>query len=199
MKETESFEVVHLLFESWPAKSIPTSDGSRALMNLIHALYPINTRPQQSAYDEDWSGDTSRHIDPPIVVHCSEGGRTGTFIALNSLLRKYKCISSPYDDTHTAPHIPPSPLGPPSSAIFNDPALREIDHIRDQRAAMVDSEAQVCPSKYNMQCVTVLQCLSGLLNVIAYVIGSIHLSNVVGRYYRKESTTRHRPLYTDHS
>ncbi|KAF9520223.1 hypothetical protein BS47DRAFT_1287462, partial [Hydnum rufescens UP504] len=149
LRETESFEVVHLLFESWPAKSVPNSDGLRALIHLIHLIYPLNTRPQQRhshGHDDGHYKPKPKklpHTDPPILVHCSEGGRTGTFIAINSLLRAQKCIPSPYDDIHTAPRIPPSPLGPPPSEIAADPVLREIDHIRDQRAAMIDNEAQV--------------------------------------------------------
>ena len=139
----ESFEVVHLLFESWPAKSIPNSDGATALMNFINLVYPANTRPSNPPLYNPYPDSPLLQPDPPIVVHCSEGGRSGTFLAINSLLRKYKCIASPYDDTHTAPHIPPSPLGPTPSDIFVDPVLREVDHLRDQRASLVDSEAQV--------------------------------------------------------
>ncbi len=139
----ESFEVVHLVFESWPAKSIPNTDNATALMNFINLVYPTNVRPSNPPLYNPYP-DTPKHSDPPIVVHCSEGGRSGAFLAINSLLRKYKCIASPYDDTHTAPHTPPSPLGLPPSEIFIDPVLREVDHLRDQRASLVDSEAQVC-------------------------------------------------------
>jgi protein tyrosine phosphatase len=142
MRENEDFEVVHLLFESWPAKSVPNSDGQRALRELMNVAYSVNTRPQ---YPNDGQlRGSGRALDPPILVHCAEGGRTGTFIALNSLLRSFKCIPSPYDDTHSPPKIPPSPLSPPPTGIALDPVLKEFDHLMDQRAHMVDNETQVC-------------------------------------------------------
>jgi protein-tyrosine phosphatase len=136
LQESASYEVVHLLFESWPAKSVPNSETHEALRELMNVAYHVNKRPQYT--NNELAGD------PPIVLTCAEGGRTGTFIALSSLLRSFRCIQSPYDDTHIAPRVPPSPLSPPSSEIALDPVLREIDHLLDQRMNMMDNENQVC-------------------------------------------------------
>ena len=155
-EEQESFEVVHLLFEAWPAKSVPNSDGQRALKELMKAAYSTNTRPQYRLDENNSYGhgtyedDPARGpitVDPPILVHCAEGGRTGTFIAINSLLRSYKCLPSPYDEAHSAPKMPTSGLGPAPSEIALDPVLREFDNLLDQRSHMVDNEAQVNPTK----------------------------------------------------
>lgn len=133
--ENESFDVVHLLFESWPAKSVPKSDDHKALRELMAIAYRVNTRPQYPT--SELPGD------PPIVLHCAEGGRTGSFIAINSLLRSLRCIPSPYDEAHIAPRLPPSPLSPPPSEIAFDPVLRELDHLLDERPNMIDNENQV--------------------------------------------------------
>ena len=138
-QESASYEVVHLLFESWPAKSVPNSGAHEALRELINVAYHVNKRPQYM--NDELTGD------PPIVLTCAEGGRTGTFIALNSLLRWFRCIQSPYDEAHVAPRVPLSPLGPPRSDIALDPVLREIDHLLDERMNMIDNENQVSDVK----------------------------------------------------
>lgn len=142
-RESPAYEVVHLLFESWPAKSVPNSESHRALREFMAIAYAVNTRPQYTPDGNLIEGE----YDPPIVLHCAEGGRTGTFIAINSLLRSYKCIQSPYDDTHVAPRMPSSPLGPPPTEIALDPVLRELDHLLDQRPNMIDNENQVRQSR----------------------------------------------------
>lgn len=139
LRESAAYEVVHLLFDSWPAKSVPNSDAHQALRELMTIAYAVNTRPQYTPDGNLIEGE----YDPPIVLHCAEGGRTGTFMAINSLLRSYKCIQSPYDNTHVAPRMPSSPLGPPPSEIALDPVLRELDHLLDQRPNMIDNENQV--------------------------------------------------------
>jgi len=136
LQESSSYEVVHLLFESWPAKSVPNSEAHEALRELMDVAYHVNKRPQ-------YMNNNELAGDPPIVLTCAEGGRTGTFIALNSLLRSFRCIQSPYDETHIAPRVPSSPLGPSSSEIALDPVLREIDHLLDERMNMIDNENQL--------------------------------------------------------
>ncbi|KAF8321360.1 phosphatases II [Clavulina sp. PMI_390] len=143
----ESYEVVHLLFESWPAKSIPNSDSHQALRELMTLAYRVNSRPpsQYSANGTLLGVESSQAapFDPPMVITCAEGGRTGTFIAINSILRSHKCIPSPYDSMHVAPRMPASPLGPQPTEIANDPVLKELDHLLEQRMNMIDNETQV--------------------------------------------------------
>lgn len=130
----ESFEVIHLLFEGWTEKSVPNEDGQDALLEFMQIMEDTNIRPNT------WGEPP---LDPPILVHCSSGGRMGTFLATCSLLRAHKCLQSPYDNAHAPPRIPTSSdvqgLAPEIRA---DPVMYEIDLLRFQRAGLVDNEAQ---------------------------------------------------------
>ncbi len=69
----ESKTIWHYLFNGWPDYTKPEGEDRRALLELI----------KQSALQ---AGDPTRN---PRFVHCSAGvGRTGTFIALDFLLRE---------------------------------------------------------------------------------------------------------------
>ena len=71
----------------------------------------------------------------PADVSSAGVGRTGTFIALSSLL---------IDHSHL-PEIPlePSPLGPLDSRFQDDQVARTVDGIREFRGMLVQQPAQL--------------------------------------------------------
>ncbi|KDQ17382.1 hypothetical protein BOTBODRAFT_30191 [Botryobasidium botryosum FD-172 SS1] len=127
--------VTHLLYRSWPDAGVPEDPAARsALLNLLDSLDSIN-RP-----DPD-SPENTICPDPPILVHCSAGvGRTGTFIALASLLRAHGILGSPFDER--PPPVPLSPLGPLPEEVLGDQVVEEIDGLREQRLNMVETTEQ---------------------------------------------------------
>lgn len=144
----ESYSVTHLLYETWPDHSVPNSSDGHALISLIHSLDPLNSHPPGRPSNTPSSSPASLKsscIDPPILVHCAKGGRTGTFIAINSVLRSHECIPSPYDETASPPPMPHSPISLLPEEFLDDAIMREVDALRDQRLAMVENESQVGP------------------------------------------------------
>lgn len=71
---------------------------------------------------------------------CSSAGvgRTGTYIALSSILGHY-------GPEATSPSHPPfkSPIGPLPEPLRDDPVASLIDLLREQRAVMCQSDSQV--------------------------------------------------------
>ncbi|ESZ96538.1 hypothetical protein SBOR_3040 [Sclerotinia borealis F-4128] len=107
--EVEERTIHHFLFESWPDNDIPQSPAD------IHSLLSLI----------DVSRTANNHSNIPRIIHCSAGvGRTGTFIALDHLLREL-------DMGHLD-----------GLAKDKDPVFETVKKLRDQRMLMVHRVAQ---------------------------------------------------------
>jgi protein tyrosine phosphatase len=118
----------HLLYTAWPDQGVPEPEDQKSLMAFIHLVDSAN---RQGSEDPD----------PPVVVGCSAGiGRTGTFIAISSLLRSQGFL--PLAAFPSALNLS-SPLGPMPSAFDEDLVGREVDSLREQRPGMVQQTSQL--------------------------------------------------------
>eukprot|EP00049_Salpingoeca_infusionum_P020372 m.363948 g.363948 ORF g.363948 m.363948 type:complete len:687 (+) comp24830_c0_seq1:60-2120(+) len=75
----EKREIVHYLYTAWPDHGVPNS--AQELLHFRHVVY------------KEWTPKT------PVVIHCSAGvGRTGTFIAVDTLIRslEVKALATPH-------------------------------------------------------------------------------------------------------
>lgn len=132
---TESFTFTHMLYTAWPDHGIPKETDQASLLTFLRLVDKVNKGPRAG---------TGVNHDPPIMVNCSAGvGRTGTFIALSSLLRFHNLVdgssSTCFDPPGPAP-TSPSLLGP---LLQLDPVAQEIDALREQRPEMVQRGEQV--------------------------------------------------------
>jgi protein-tyrosine phosphatase len=119
--DRDQMTVHHYLFSAWPDYGVPTQpehvDGLKKLVTEV--------------------GELQRKLKCEVWVHCSAGvGRTGTFVALSSLLNPPMSFSYQYT---TALH--PSPLG--SLPVTQDEVAVTIDNLREQRGQMCQTEAQM--------------------------------------------------------
>ena len=130
----KSFTFTHMLYTAWPDHGIPEEEDQASLLKFVRLVDRVNKSPRAGAGESD----------PPMMVNCSAGvGRTGSFIALSSLLRFHNLIdtSSPTPLYPSGPAlISPSLLGPLSQF---DPVAQEIDALREQRPEMVQRNEQV--------------------------------------------------------
>ncbi|KAG9023419.1 hypothetical protein FS837_005826 [Tulasnella sp. UAMH 9824] len=133
----EVVEIKHIDYEGWPDHSIPTNADE--LIHLVRVAQDTN------------AAMTPNSSPRPILCHCSAGvGRTGTFIALTSLLRSYGLLQAVPESAvesfplaHLFPLANGSPLGPIPDSISDDPVAREVDGLREQRTAMVQRSEQL--------------------------------------------------------
>ena len=126
----------HLLYLSWPDHGVPDPQD-RSLLAFIQLVESTNrditVHPGASSLDPD----------PPIMAGCSAGvGRTGTFIALSSLLRASGLLPPASRPTPSSV-LAASPLGPLPSEALDDIVVQEIDSLREQRPCMVERAEQV--------------------------------------------------------
>jgi protein tyrosine phosphatase len=131
----------HLLYLSWPDHGIP--EDHQSVLSFIHLVEQTNRNSSDSQIPS--SGATPQEIDPdpPIMVGCSAGiGRTGSFIAIASLLRGYGFLSPAMKPTPSSA-LPSSPLGPLPEQLQVDGIAQEIDSLREQRPGMVQRAEQV--------------------------------------------------------
>ncbi|BGP01314.1 Tyrosine-protein phosphatase 1 [Rhodotorula toruloides] len=138
-------KVVHLEYLGWRDHGVP-EDASHLLrfIQRVHCLNASLSSPSSST-------------PAPILLHCSAGvGRTGTFIAISSLLPLLSYISRhPSAPLPHPPQDPSHPLGAyPAHRALLEPnsAPREqvvdyvgatIDGLRDQRTTMCQTHEQV--------------------------------------------------------
>ncbi|KAF7792556.1 hypothetical protein EIP86_003597 [Pleurotus ostreatoroseus] len=133
----------HMLFASWPDHSVPEPEDRIALLRFVRLVDETN----RDLSSQPESVRDKLDPDPPVIVGCSAGiGRTGTFIAVSSLLRVYRFLPPPASPLHTSaehPPLPPSPLGPLPDEIKNDLVAQEVDTLREQRPGMVQRNDQL--------------------------------------------------------
>ncbi|KAL0951870.1 hypothetical protein HGRIS_008530 [Hohenbuehelia grisea] len=96
----EQVTFTHLLYAAWPDHGVPRPEDRASLLAFIRLVHSTNVGTQSL-------GGPKADPDPPIIVGCSAGiGRTGSFIALSSLLRVFNLIAHPADSTtHPASSI----------------------------------------------------------------------------------------------
>ncbi|KAK7439348.1 hypothetical protein VKT23_017574 [Stygiomarasmius scandens] len=154
----------HLLFHAWPDHGVPEDHDLAGLVKFVGLVDEVNRLPTKRS-----DTDAEEDPDPPIMINCSAGiGRTGSFIAISSLLRAIGVLlppGAPLGDPPGAQSLSPSPerdtpiqaisaelhsevtesgpLGPIPPSHANDMVVREIDWLREQRPGMVQRPEQV--------------------------------------------------------
>uniref|UniRef100_D8PMG2 Phosphatases II n=2 Tax=Schizophyllum commune (strain H4-8 / FGSC 9210) TaxID=578458 RepID=D8PMG2_SCHCM len=129
----------HLLYATWPDHGVPEAKDRASLLEFARLVDETNR-------DTSLAPQAASDPDPPIIAGCSAGiGRTGSFIALSSLLRKFGVLRPPARTTPPSLAPAPSPLGPLqlSGALQNDMVAQEVDSLRDQRPGMVQRDEQI--------------------------------------------------------
>jgi protein tyrosine phosphatase len=137
--EKKTINIQHLLYTAWPDHGVPEPEDRAGLLTFLHLVDSTN-RDVSLASQIDNKGPDS---DPPIVVGCSAGiGRTGSFIALSSLLRSYGFLPPPVFPTPSSA-LPRCPLGALPRALKDDLVAQEVDSLREQRPGMVQRDEQI--------------------------------------------------------
>ena len=143
---TDDEEVIfqHLLYLSWPDYGVPNPQDRESLLAFIQLVESTNRDISLDTTNAEASPGTFTVLnpDPPIMVGCSAGiGRTGTYIALSSLLRASGLLPPASRPTPSSV-LPASPLGPLPRDAVNDLVVQEIDSLREQRPSMVQRAEQ---------------------------------------------------------
>jgi protein-tyrosine phosphatase len=135
----------HFLYLSWPDHGVPEPEDQDSLLEFINLVDHTNRDKSYCSIHSPASPDHScaeLDPDPPIMVGCSAGvGRTGSFIALSSLLRNYGFLPPAAQPTAAAT-VHQSPLGPLPNDLKDDLVLQEVDWLREQRPGMVQKTEQ---------------------------------------------------------
>jgi protein-tyrosine phosphatase len=134
----------HLLYLSWPDHGVPAPEDRESLLEFIKLVDHTNRDKSHCSVHSFAPPDHVCSVldpDPPIMVGCSAGvGRTGSLIALSSLLRNYGFLPPAQPTVATIIHD--SPLGPLPNDLKDDLVLQEIDSLREQRPGMVQRNEQ---------------------------------------------------------
>lgn len=86
-ESTDAVVFNHLFYEQWPDRDIP--EDTDTLLRFVKFVDQVNRDVSSQAPEVQAQLDP----DPPIIVGCSAGiGRTGTFIALSSILRRHRFL-----------------------------------------------------------------------------------------------------------
>ncbi|KAI2631173.1 protein-tyrosine phosphatase-like protein [Xylaria nigripes] len=105
--------VWHLLYRKWPDFGVPKADDYEGFFELMKLSRELNSSTVN-----------------PRIIHCSAGvGRTGTFIALETLMRE---IDEGAMDC----------LGPMMNDHNEDPVFQTVNRLREQRRTMVQADSQ---------------------------------------------------------
>ncbi|GLB43604.1 putative protein tyrosine phosphatase, catalytic domain [Lyophyllum shimeji] len=129
----------HMFYTSWPDHGVPRAEDRASLLAFLKLVDTTNRDTSLVSSPHDPQPDP----DPPIIVGCSAGiGRTGSFIALSSLLRHYGFLPPPCNPCPSSA-IPPSPLGSLPQALQEDLVVQEVDSLREQRPGMVQRNEQI--------------------------------------------------------
>lgn len=141
----EPVYITHLLFTNWPDYGVPRGSDKAALVEFARIVARVNASPPPSPDVRPENNLTAPANGlPPITINCSAGiGRTGTFIALSSLLRNGGFLGTSPSPSATLPNLPQSPLGPLPDQMREDAIAQEVDMLREQRPMMVQSPAQL--------------------------------------------------------
>ncbi|KAF8808019.1 phosphatases II [Phlegmacium glaucopus] len=133
----------HLLYLSWPDHGVPNPEDRASLLAFIQLVESTNRDISLCTIHPGAFPDTELDLDPPIMVGCSAGiGRTGSFLALSSLLRASGLLPPALRPTPSSV-LPASPLGPLPKHAIDDMVVQEIDSLREQRPGMVQRPEQV--------------------------------------------------------
>ncbi|KAK6849810.1 hypothetical protein PG995_013643 [Apiospora arundinis] len=110
----EDMVVWHLLYKKWPDYGVPALEDIESFFELMRLSRAKNASP-----------------DNPRIVHCSAGvGRSGTFIALEHLMREVDSGDlENYDEKHGGADAP-------------DLVFDTVNTLREQRRMMVQAEPQ---------------------------------------------------------
>lgn len=118
----ESMTLHHFLFHAWPDHGVPTTNEDiKALKQLLNTTSELQREEQCETY-----------------VNCSAGiGRTGTFIALWSLLKPPMFVDPAFWMK------PRSALKPLPSWASGDEVAETVDTLREQRGMMCQTQSQI--------------------------------------------------------
>ncbi|KAL7420821.1 hypothetical protein Q5752_004774 [Cryptotrichosporon argae] len=114
--EADGVDLHHYYYADWPDHGVPEGEAVDKLRALVLAV-----------------GAHQDELECEVWVHCSAGvGRTGTFIALSSVLLPPR----------TPGALPDSPLGALPDNLQSDQVATTIDGIREWRGWLVQQQAQ---------------------------------------------------------
>ncbi|KAJ2992805.1 hypothetical protein NUW58_g2045 [Xylaria curta] len=105
--------VWHLLYRRWPDFGVPRVEDHGSFFELMKLSRTLNSSTRN-----------------PRIIHCSAGvGRTGTFIALETLMREIDEGAMDSIDGDTSDNN-------------DDPVFRTVNNLREQRRTMVQADSQ---------------------------------------------------------